>query len=351
MSTLKFNGVGIRALAACVPARVIRNLTYTDHFRPEEISQVIEKIGVIERRFADDAICSSDLCYEAASKILLENAIDPKEIDALLFVSQTPDYRMPATSIILQNRLGLRIDTIAFDINLGCSGFIYGLAVAFSLMGNSGIRKILLLNGETRSRVYSSKDRQAAFLFGDAGSAALIDRSESFGESFFSLNSDGSKEDYIKVMAGGSRYPTSLQTMTERVVDENGNIRSDEHGFMRGGDVFTFVIKAVPADINRILNFAETDIKSIDYYILHQANKFINDHLIRKLKLEQEKVPSTIHKFGNTSSVSIPLTIVSELKNMAKGKKLLLSGFGVGMSWGSCIINLDKLLISELVEL
>ena len=350
MATLSFENVGITAMAAAVPAKVINNLEYTDHFSPEETKQVVEKIGVYQRRFAEPGVCSSDLCFAAAEKLIVGNEIERSEIDLLVFVSQTPDYRMPATSVILQDRLSLDHNTIAFDLTLGCSGFIYGLAVIYSMMEHSGLRKALLLDGETRSRIYSSKDRQAAFLFGDGGTAALIDRSPSYGRSYFSLNSDGSKEDLIKIKAGGYRFPTSIETMKEHIVDDNGNIRSDEHGYLNGSDVFTFVIKEVPADIRKILEFSGNNIPDIHYFIFHQANKFINSHLVKKLRLDTEKVPSTIEKYGNTSSVSIPLTMVSELKGKLDNKKVLMTGFGVGMTWASCIINTGNCRISEIVE-
>ena len=311
---------------------------------------MVEKTGVYERRFAEPGVCSSDLCFTAAEKLIADNNINRDEIDLLVFVSQTPDYRMPATSVILQDRLSLTHDTIAFDLSLGCSGFIYGLAVVFSMMERSDLRKALLLDGETRSRIYSPKDRQAAFLFGDGGAAALIERSADFGMSYFTLNSDGSKEDLIKMKAGGYRFPTSIETMKERVVDENGNIRSDEHGYMKGSDVFTFVAKEVPSDVRKILEISGNGDNDIDYYVFHQANMFINTHLVKKLKLDPEKVPSTISKYGNTSSVSIPLTIISELKGKLDNKRVLMSGFGVGMTWASCIIDTGVCKISEIVE-
>ena len=350
MATLSFENVGITAMAAAVPSKIINNLEYTDHFPPREAKQVVEKIGVYERRFADPGVCSSDLCFTAAEKLIADTGLDRCEIDLLVFVSQTPDYRMPATSVILQNRLKLPHSTIAFDLTLGCSGFIYGLAVIYSMMEYSRLRKALILDGETRSRIYSPKDRQAAFLFGDGGAAALIERSPGFGKSYFSLNSDGSKEDLIKMKAGGYRFPTTVETMKERVVDENGNIRSDEHGYMNGSEVFTFVAKEIPADVRKILEFSHNDFSSIDYFVFHQANMFINTHLAKKLRLDPEKVPSTIGKYGNTSSVSIPLTMVSELKEKLDNKRVLLSGFGVGMTWASCIFDTDKCRISDIIE-
>lgn len=350
MATLTFKNVGITAIAAAVPKRIINNYEYTDHFSAEEVRQVVDKTGILFRRFADTGTCSSDLCFAAAAKLLADNNINRNEIDLLIFISQTPDYRMPATSVILQNRLGLGHDTIAIDLNLGCSGFIYGLSVAFSMMERSSLRKALILDGETRSRVYSPRDRKTAFLFGDAGSAALVERDTCFGESYFSLNSDGSKEDLIKMKAGGYRYPSSAETMKERVVDEYGNIRSDEHGYMEGGDVFNFVIKEVPADIKKVVTLCGTSLADIDYFVFHQANMFINSYLANKLKLDSSKVPSTVSKFGNTSSVSVPLTIVSELNGRIENRRVLMSAFGVGMTWASCIVNTGLCRISDLVE-
>jgi 3-oxoacyl-[acyl-carrier-protein] synthase-3 len=274
------------------------------------------------------------------------------EIDLLVFISQTPDYRMPATSLLLQDRLGLPSATIAFDINLGCSAFLYGLAVVYSMMSGGQIRKALILDGETRSKVYSLKDRKTGFLFGDGGVAALIEKGNQFGKSYISLNSDGSRESLIKINAGGYRRMSSCETLKEVVVDEFGNIRSDEQGYMNGADVFTFVIREVPRDFNRIIEYSGIDIASIDYFVFHQANSYINGFLIRKLKLPENKIPSTIEKYGNTSSVSIPLTIVSELKHQLKSrKKILLSGFGVGLSWGTAIIDLENCYIGDIIEI
>lgn len=351
MAFMKFNGVGITALAGAVPHTVIDNYKYTQYFPEDQVKGVVDKVGIYERRFADEKTCSSDLCFAAAEKLIADNNINRDEIDLLIFISQTPDYRMPATSVLLQNRLGLPNSTIAFDINLGCSAFIYGLSVAYSMMSTGCLRKALVLDGETRSKVYSPKDRRSAFLFGDGGVAALIERNEKFGESYFSLNSDGSRGDLIKINAGGYRMPSSVETLKEKVVDEYGNIRSDEQGYMNGGDVFNFVIREIPKDIKNTLSFAGVDAQSLDFYVLHQANNFINSYLAKKLKLDTSKIPSTIAKYGNTSSVSVPLTIVDQLKDKLNGHhELMLSAFGVGMTWATAIVPFEDCHISDIVE-
>ena len=351
MAFLSFQGVGITAMAASLPKQVINNYDYIDYFPVNQVKEVVDKIGIYERRFADENTCSSDLCYAAAEQLITDNNIDRSEIDLLVFISQTPDNRMPATSIILQHRLRLPNSCIAFDINLGCSAFMYGLSVVYGMMQSGSIRKALILDGETRSKVYSPKDRRSAFIFGDAGIAALVECHEKFGKSYFSLNSDGSRADLIMIKGGGYRHMSSIETLREKVVDEFGNIRNDEQGYMKGGDVFNFVIREVPRDIKKTLEYAGRNTDSFDYIVFHQANNFINSYIAKKMKLNVDKMPMTIAKYGNTSSVSIPLTIVSELKNKLDGhKELLLSAFGVGMTWATGIVPFVDCKISEIVE-
>lgn len=351
MAFLKYSNVGITGIAGAVPKNKIINKEYTDYFDKDSVAAIVEKIGIEERRFAPKGMTASDLAFAAASKLFSDLDIDKSEIDILLFVTQTPDFRMPATSVILQSRLNLNKSTAAFDINLGCSGFVYGLSVAYAYAQMPHVRKVLLLDGETRSRVYHPKDRRTAFLFGDAGVAAIIEKNSNVGDSFFSLNSDGSKANLIKIDAGGYRNPSSIDTLKEKVVDEHGNVRTDEHGYMNGADVFNFVLREIPKNIRQTLAFAEKEIQDFDYYIFHQANNFMNNYLAKKLGLDMSKVPTTISKYGNTSSVSIPITIVDTLKGKLFGKKeLFLCGFGVGMSWATTLITTVNTHISEIVE-
>lgn len=348
---LIYDGVGITAMAAAVPNTVVNNYEYTAYFPAEQVKEVVDKIGIFERRFADADTCSSDLCFAATEKLLADNEVDRNEIDLLIFISQTPDYRMPATSILLQHRLGLPQSCMAFDINLGCAAFCYGLSVVYGLMQSGNIRKALLLDGETRSKVYSPKDRRSAFIFGDAGVAALIERDDKFGHSWFSLNSDGSRGDLIMIKGGGYRFPSSVETLKEHVVDEYGNIRNDEQGYMRGGDVFNFVIREIPRNIKQTLEYSGKTKDDMDYWVFHQANNYINSYIAKKMKLDADKIPSTIAKYGNTSSVSVPLTIASELRDKLHGEKtLLLSAFGVGMCWATGIVPFVDCRISEIVE-
>lgn len=353
MAIVTYHNVGVTALATCVPARVVDNYHYgLDLFPEEEVWSIVNKIGVRERRLASDDVCASDLCYAATERLLADNGVDRGEIDLLVFVSHSADYHMPATAIALQHRLGLPLSTIAFDVAFGCSGFINGLSIVYSMMERQCLRKALLLVGETCSRVFSKKDRGTAFIFGDGGAAALIERDAKFGPSHFSLNSDGRRGDYIMTLAGGFRNRTSEETLKEKVVDDKGNIRSDEQGFMKGMDVFSFVIEEIPRDIKRLADVKGVNLQSLDYYLFHQANGFINGFLSRKLKLHSDKIPSNIDRFGNTSSVSIPLLMASELRDKMQGeKRLLLSAFGVGMAWATAVVTFVDCRISEMVEI
>ena len=276
--------------------------------------------------------------------------IERSSIDMLIFLSQLPDYRIPATSPNLQDRLGLSKNTACFDISLACSGYVYALSTAFAYASQNGINRVLLLVGETFSKIVSKKDRVNAPLYGDAGTATLIEKSSN-SKSFFSLYSDGSGFKSIIIEAGGSRCPSnSINTIP--VEKENGNYRSDSQIYMDGLEVFNFTLKVVPKSINDILSFSNSEINNIDYFLFHQANKFMIDFFVKKLKINSEKVPISLDTFGNVSSPTIPLTIVSRLNKKSKNEKrqILMSGFGAGLSWGTAVLDLSECHICNLIE-
>ena len=352
MAFLTFKRIGITGVAASIPKQKIVNAEFTGFFTPKEVESVIRMTGIAERRVADEKTCASDFCCAAAEALIEEMNIDRNEIDVLIFVSQTPDYRTPATGIILQNRLGLAKTTAAFDINLGCSGYTYGLALAYSFIQQKTIGKVLLLNGETRTKVYSFKDKSTGLLFGDGGSATIVEKIDHDNPTCFSLNSDGSRSHMIWIKAGGYRYMSSPETIQEKEYGD-GSIRSDEQAIMDGAGIFDFTIREIPVDIERIYEHAGENYESTDFYLLHQANKFITDHIAKKMKIPKNKVPYSIQKFGNTSSVSIPLTMVSEISDQLREQKnrIFMTGFGVGLSWASAITSIEKCVIPELVEI
>lgn len=349
MAYLKFDHIGIKAIAACVPPKVERNEDLGYFMSEEEIQKAIQNIGIEERRVAEKDVCASDLCFKAAEKLLEDNAIDKSSIDALIFVSQTSDYHQPATAPILQHRLGLSKDTLSFDVNLACSGYVYGLSTAYAYASQPGINRVLLLVGETMSKIVSRHDKVNTPLFGDAGTATLIEKGD-YGESVFSLHSDGSGYEVMMIPDGGFRHPTTCESLAEET-DANGDRRSRVQFRMDGMAVFNFGMNEEPRDIKNLLDEAGLQLSQLDLLIYHQANKFMTDFFTKWLKFDKTKTPYSIRKFGNTSSASIPLTIVTELREgFPERKNVILSGFGAGLSWGSVLLDLTHCAISELVE-
>jgi 3-oxoacyl-[acyl-carrier-protein] synthase-3 len=347
MADLRFHNVGIHSIAACVPAKIESNDSLRYLIPEEDIEKTINNIGIREKRIADPDVCASDLCLRAAEQLITENAIDKESIQALIFVSQTSDYHQPATAPILQHELGLSQGTLSFDVNLACSGYVYGLSIAYSFCTQLGCDRVLLLVGETMSKIVSEFDRESKPLFGDAGTATLIEKGD-YGETFFSLNSDGSGADIMMIPAGGFRIPSSAEAFAMQE-DGKGNKRNQYQFRMDGMDVFNFGIRVEPKDIKHLLTFAGTTIDNIDLLIFHQANKFMTDFFTKRLKFSTDKTPYSLDRFGNTSSASIPLTIVSELYDgYSERKRTILSGFGAGLSWGSVLLDLSSCRISKL---
>jgi len=351
MSLLTFDKVGISGMSAIVPKKIIKNKDYKGPLTKEEIQKAIEHTGIRERRFVDEKTYTSDLFFYAADALLNEMNIDRESIDFLICVTQTPDYRQPPNATLLQHRLGLSKKVGAFDINLACAGYVYGLSTAFAYASLPDVKRILLLVGDISSKIISKNDRATSLLFGDGGSATLIEKKNKNNKSFFSLNSDGGGFSSLNIIGGGYRHPSSAKTL-EAIKHKDGSIRSEEHLFMNGMEVFKFTMTEVIKDVRRLIEYSHEKIENIDYLVFHQSNKFMTDHFTKKLKLSISKVPYTIEKFGNTSSASIPLTIVSELKKELhkNNKKLILSGYGGGLSWGSNLLNISDCHIVDLLE-
>lgn len=348
MATIKYKGVGITAMSACVPKKVVYNKDLVDLLPPEELEKTIKSIGIEERRIADDDVYASDLAYKAAVKLMEDNQIASESVDVLLFVSQTSDYRIPATAPILQHRLGLSKDTACLDITLGCSGFVFALSTAFAYASMEGVNRVLLLDGETFSKIVNKRDKVDWPLYGDGATATLIEKGD-FGTSTFILRSDGAGEDAVKIPAG-MRNPITAQSLVE-TEREDGNWRNDLEVYMNGMNVFNFAMSVVPSTIKEICKVTNTELANIDYLVFHQANKFMTDFFIKYLRFDKTKVPYCIQKYGNTSSTSVPLTMVSELEGKLQvGQQLIMAGFGAGLSWGVAHMTMGDVKISPLIE-
>ena len=318
----------------------------------EEVADKIGKnIGIAVRHVASESICTSDLCCAAAERLLAELNWDRDSISGLIFISQTPDYVLPATSYSIHQRLGLPSTCYSFDVNLGCSGYVYGLWLAASLMQTAS-GKVLLLVGDTISRIASPQDQTVTFLFGDAGSATALEPSPEAAPMFFNIGSDGSGEKSLIVPAGGFRHRSDERSGI-RTPRENGNLRSDEDLYMDGPEVFTFTLKRVPSMVKSVLEAASCELGDIDAFVFHQANAFMLTHLAKRLKIPAEKFILALANFGNTSSASIPLALVtSSLRERMTSSpvRLLLAGFGVGFSWAAAILTCGPGVFPEVIE-
>lgn len=348
MATIRYNNVGIRAMSACVPKGVVYNKDLGYLIPEEEIQKTIDSIGVRERRIADADVCASDLAYKAAVKLMEDNEIDPASIDVLLFMSQTADYRIPATAPLLQDRLGLSIDTMALDLSLGCSGFVFALSTAYAYASLPDVNRVLLLDGETFSKIVNRYDKVDWPLYGDAATATLVEKGD-FGKSTFILRSDGSGRDSV-IIRDGMRNPINSDSLVEEK-NNNGDIHNGLEVYMDGMDVFNFAMKRVPKTIKEIAEVTGMTLDEIDWLVFHQANRFMTDFFVKKLKFDQGRVPYCIDRYGNTSSTSVPLTIVSELHDKVKdGDRIVMAGFGAGLSWGVSMISMNDCRISPVIE-
>jgi 3-oxoacyl-[acyl-carrier-protein] synthase-3 len=351
MATFSVNSISIKGISCCVPKNMERNIDL-DILTQEEIQKFVEATGVEERRIATKEICTSDLCCEAAEKLINDLNWQKEEIEILVFVSQTADYILPVSAAILQDRLGLSTNCIAFDVPLGCSGYVYGISIIAAMMKATGLKKGLLLAGDTSSKLLSKTDKSTVPLFGDGGSATAFEFDENADDLLFDLGTDGSGYKTIMINDGGSRNRINADSLLYQTISP-GIERNACQLVLDGMDVFSFGISQAPKTVNKLIEKFELDKESINHFVFHQANLMMNKMIVKKLKLAVEKVPYSLKEFGNTSSATIPLTIVAELKNDLTNttKDLILCGFGVGLSWGTAKIRLQNAVISDLIEI
>ncbi|MFL9609536.1 ketoacyl-ACP synthase III [Methylobacillus sp. Pita2] len=348
MATSTLNNVRFAGMATCVPKHVVHNVhDVPPHLRSER-ERLVRNIGIETRRVCPDWQCFSDLAYDAADKLLNELQWSRDEIGALIVVTQSPDYLVPATAIILQDRLGLAHSTIAFDVNLGCSAYPFALQLLGSMIASGAIKKGLILLGDRSS--YKHKDPLKDPLFSDAGTATALEYQEGAAPMHFDLNSDGSGYKAIIVPVGGHRNPFQLEHGIARKGDD-GFWRSDLDLLLDGPAVISFSTQRVPPMVENLFGYSGVAEDDIDYFIFHQANRMINETIRKKLGLPEEKVPSTLREFGNTSGASLPVTVTARLRDaLAAGKKrLLFCGFGVGLSWGGAIVDVENAVFPELI--
>ncbi len=343
LSTL--HNVRFAGMASCVPKRVVSNLEDCPPSQRSERERLVRNIGIQTRRLCPDWQCFSDLALIATEKLLEDLQWQREEIDALIVVTQSPDYLIPSTAIILQDRLSLPQTTIAFDVNLGCSGYPFGLHLLGSMVSAGGVKKALLLVGDKSGNYHDP-------LFSDAATATALEFDASAPPMFFNLNSDGSGHKAIFKPVGGHREPFAPHH-SNPICSAEGVITSWPSDLVLDGPaVLSFSTQRVPPAVLHTLEYAGVEKDAIDYFVFHQANRMINETIRKKLSLPVEKVPSTLADYGNTSGATLPVTMTARLhETLAASKhKLLLSGFGIGLSWGTCILDVEHAVFPAMIE-
>lgn len=341
-------GARIVGVVSSIPSVPIDNRVFVEKFGASAVADVVKMIGVETRRWVQPGVSTADLCQAACHRLL--DALDWQvaSVDCLLFVSQTPDYVLPATACALHGRMGLRPGAIAFDINLGCSGYPYALWLAMTIVQSGAARRVLVAVGDTISRVVDPADRATAMLFGDAGTVTAIEAcasGEAESVANFILGSDGRGETNLIIPQGAFKT---------RPIDSDARLKHRVPSclFMDGGEIFNFTLKSVPPLVHATFSAASTTAEQYEAFLFHQANLFMLKHLVKKCKLPADKAPINIDRFGNCSSASIPLLITTELAERLKGDQVRVAmfGFGVGYSWASAELYIGPLRVVETIE-
>jgi 3-oxoacyl-[acyl-carrier-protein] synthase-3 len=332
----------IKAIRSFLPEKKLTNEQLAEQFGDWHAGQILSKTGVAVRGVAAENECASDLGVAAAKRLFDEGVCARDEIDFLIFCTQSPDYFTPTTACLMQDRLGLKTSCGAVDINQGCSGYIYGLALAKSLVEAGTARTVLLVTADTYTKFINRRDRSLLTLFGDGAAATLVRSVEAEKELIgpFVLGTDGRGANQIIVKAGGLRCRSTPDTAVEKQ-DSSGNWRSDQNLFMDGADVFSFALRTVPPTLQELLEKSGLTIDQIDFMIPHQANKFVLERLRAKLKFPADKFWIDMEKCGNTVSSTIPIALESALQQgrVKRGDRVALVGFGVGYSWGATMVE------------
>lgn len=353
MAIQHIKNVKIAGISAAVPRHVVETRNLPCFTTAEECERYMENVGVERVHQHTGGMTCSDMCQVAAEKLLGELQWDRKEIDLLVFLSQSQDYILPATSCVLQHKLGLADSCCCFDISLGCSGWVYGLSVVSGMMQTGHFKKAILLVGDALPAEY---DKNAELLkkplFGDAGTATFLEYDEAANEIVISTKTEGAGYEAIIRRSGGDRHPVNEHSL-EQKEDQFGNIHREIDTEMDGAAVFIFGITKVPKAVKEMMKLTDKNVDDIDYFLFHQANLMMNEQIRKKCKIPAEKCPYSIRQYGNNSSASIPVAIVTQIREplQTKEQDIIACGFGVGLSWGTLYTRLQKPVIPPLVEI
>lgn len=326
----------IQSIAYYLPEKILANDELVKEFPEWTAEKILEKLGIRQRHIAAKNETAADMAVLAAEKLFVENEIDRTKIDFVLLCTQSPDYYLPTTACLVQERLGLPRNIGALDFNLGCSGYVYGLSLAKGLIVAGIARRVLLLTSETYSKYINSSDKGNRTIFGDAATATLISTEGVAEIGNFALGTDGRGAENLIVKTGGARFP---KRTGEIVLDKNGNPHSADYLFMDGAEIFNFTIETVPTLVQRVLQDNKLQQTDIRLFVFHQANKYIINFLRRKLKIKEEQFWLDMEGVGNTVSSTIPIALHDAFEGRKLTGNVLLVGFGVGYSWGGCVLK------------
>jgi len=329
------------AMASYFPATVLSNEELAGIYTGWSAEKILAKTGIRERRIAADGETAADMATRAAANLFSSGAIAPDDIDFIIFCTQAPDYILPTSACIIQHALGIPKSAGAVDINLGCSGFVYALSLANGLIASGSARNVLVLTADTYSKFIHPLDKSVRTLFGDAATATVVSATQAAGKSIgpFIFGTDGSGAKHLIVESGGSRVKRSAETALE-TEDASGNVRSRDNLYMDGSAVMAFTLREVPRVVSALLDRTGLTRDDVDAFVLHQANRFMLDALRKKLDVSEGKLPIRMELVGNTVSSTIPLVLAEMFDNGAfENQRIMLVGFGVGLSWAACMIN------------
>lgn len=341
-------GCCIKAIEYHLPEGVLSNSALSEAFPGWSAEKILDKTGISERRIAAEHECASDLGVAAARKLFASGACRPEEIDFLIFCTQTPDYLLPTTACLVQEVLGLPQSVGALDVNLGCSGYVYGLGLALGLIATGQARNILFITADTYSKLIHPGDRSIRTLFGDAAAATLVSaasddpqRPDPPGIGPFVFGTDGQGAPNLIVPTGGLRQPRTAGERPPPEPDESGNLRTPDNLYMNGAEIFNFTLRAVPRLVASLLAKASLDARDVDLFVFHQANLYMLEHLRKKIEIPREKFSVAMAHCGNTVSSSIPIALKDEWTagRLHPGARVVLVGFGVGYSWGATLVR------------
>ena len=330
----------IKTISYYLPEEILTNDNLAEIYPDWTADKIFDKTGISKRHISHDGETALDLAIHACTALFQEHEVDPESIDFILLATQSPDFLLPTTACILQDKLGIPKSAGALDFNLGCSAYIYGLAIAKSLVASNVAKNVLFVTSETYSKHIHPMDKSTRTIFGDGAAATLVTESDVEKIGAFALGTDGSGYENLIIPTGGLRKPRNDDSKRE-ILDDSGSIRTEENIYMNGPEIFNFTIRVVPKCVREVLAKNNMEAEDIDLFVFHQANKFMLDYLRKKLRIPEEKFYVNLSNIGNTVSASIPIALSMALAEgrIRKGDKIMLVGFGVGLSWGATIIQ------------